>query len=141
MATPSDSVEIHFLKCRAKIGSRDVEQVTMKNGRPALRAVCTVCGTGKYRIYGMERNAAASAGSGRFIAENARAKLRLLYPDTPALTQYHTPRSPATAWGTVLPCASVLLSLTGKDGSHGNLHREDDFRFHTSVQRWTDDIP
>ena len=37
--------------------------------------------------------------------------------------------------------ASVLLSLTGKDGNDGNLHREDDFRFHTSVQRWTDDIP
>ena len=45
-----ESVEIYCLKCRAKTGSRDVEQVTMKNGRPARRAVCTVCGTGKYRI-------------------------------------------------------------------------------------------
>ena len=50
MATPPESVEIYCLKCRAKTGSRDVEQVTLKNGRPALRAVCTVCGTGKYRI-------------------------------------------------------------------------------------------
>ena len=50
MATPLESVEIYCLKCRAKTGSRDVEQVTMKNGRPALRAVCSVCGTGKYRI-------------------------------------------------------------------------------------------
>ena len=50
MATPPESVEIYCLKCRAKTGSRDVEQVTMKNGRPALRAVCSVCGTGKYRI-------------------------------------------------------------------------------------------
>ena len=50
MATPPESVEIYCLKCRAKTGSRDVAQVTMKNGRPALRAVCTVCGTGKYRI-------------------------------------------------------------------------------------------
>ena len=50
MATPSESVEIYCLKCRAKTGSRDVEQVTMKNGRPALRAVYTVCGTGKSRI-------------------------------------------------------------------------------------------
>ena len=24
--------------------------VTLKNGRPALRAVCSLCGTGKYRI-------------------------------------------------------------------------------------------
>ena len=45
-----ESVEIYCFKCRTKTGSRDVEQVTMKNGRPALRAVCSVCGTGKYRI-------------------------------------------------------------------------------------------
>ena len=45
-----ESVEIYCLKCRTKTGSRDVEQVTLKNGRPALRGVCSVCGTGKYRI-------------------------------------------------------------------------------------------
>ncbi len=50
MGTPPDSVEIYCLKCRAKTGSQDVEQVTIKNGRPALRDVCTACGTGKYRI-------------------------------------------------------------------------------------------
>ena len=50
MATPPEPVEIYCLKYRIKTGSRDVEQVIMKNGRPALRAVCTVCGTGKYRI-------------------------------------------------------------------------------------------
>ena len=50
MSTPSDAVEIYCLKCRAKTPSRDVERVTMKNGRPALRAVCADCGTGKYRI-------------------------------------------------------------------------------------------
>ena len=45
-----ESIEIYCLKCRAKTGSQDVEQVTLKNGRPALRALCSVCGTGKYRI-------------------------------------------------------------------------------------------
>ena len=50
MSTPSDATEIYCLKCRAKTPSRDVERVTMKNGRPALRAVCVECGTGKYRI-------------------------------------------------------------------------------------------
>ena len=34
----------------AKTPSPDVERATMKNGRPALRAVCAECGTGKYRI-------------------------------------------------------------------------------------------
>ena len=47
MSTPLDAVEIYCLKCRAKTPSRDVERVTMKNGR---RAVCAECGTGKYRI-------------------------------------------------------------------------------------------
>ena len=50
MSTPSESVAIYCLKCRAKTSSRDVESVVMKNGRPALKAVCAECGTGKYRI-------------------------------------------------------------------------------------------
>ena len=50
MATPSQSIEIYCVKCRAKTGSRDIEAVTMKNGRPATRSVCTVCGTRKFRI-------------------------------------------------------------------------------------------
>ena len=50
MTTPSQSVGIYCLKCRAKTGSRDIEAVTMKNGRPATRSTCTVCGTRKFRI-------------------------------------------------------------------------------------------
>jgi RNase P subunit RPR2 len=50
MSTPSESAEIYCLKCRAKTQSSDVESVVMKNGRPALKAVCAECGTGKYRI-------------------------------------------------------------------------------------------
>ena len=50
MSTSSESAEIYCLKCRAKTPSRDVEPVVMKNGRPALKAVCAECGTGKYRI-------------------------------------------------------------------------------------------
>ena len=54
-------------------------------------------------ICGTERNAAAFTGNGHFTAEDARANLCLLNPDTSALTQYQTSRSPATAWGAVLP--------------------------------------
>ena len=50
MTTLSESVETYCLKCRAKTPSRDVESVTMKNGRPALKGVCAECGTGEYRI-------------------------------------------------------------------------------------------
>jgi hypothetical protein len=30
----------------------DVEQVTMKNGRAALKGKCTVCGAGMFKILG-----------------------------------------------------------------------------------------
>ena len=33
MSTPAESVEIYCLKCRAKTGSRDVEEVTMNGWR------------------------------------------------------------------------------------------------------------
>ena len=44
------SIEIYCVKCKAKTSSKDVEGVTMKNGRPATKATCAVCGSGKYRI-------------------------------------------------------------------------------------------
>ena len=50
MAAASESVETYCLKCRAKSGSPDVELVTLNNGHPAPRAVCSVWGTGKYCI-------------------------------------------------------------------------------------------
>lgn len=31
---------------------KEVEKVTMKNGRPALRGKCAVCGAGMYKILG-----------------------------------------------------------------------------------------
>ena len=33
MTNPSQSVEIFCVKCKARTGSRDIEAVTMKNGR------------------------------------------------------------------------------------------------------------
>ena len=48
--TPSEAVEIYCLKCQTKTASKNIEAVTMKNGRPATRAVCTECGTKKFRI-------------------------------------------------------------------------------------------
>ena len=50
MTTPSEAVEIFCMKCKAKTASRDIEAVTMKNGRPAVRSVCVDCGTKKFRI-------------------------------------------------------------------------------------------
>ena len=50
MTASSAPVEIYCMKRRAKTGSRDIEPVTMQNGRPATRSVRTVCGARKFRI-------------------------------------------------------------------------------------------
>ena len=50
MITPSASVEIYCVKCKAKTGSKDIEAVTMKNGRAATRSICVDWGTKKFRI-------------------------------------------------------------------------------------------
>ena len=55
-------------------------------------------------IYEAERNAGAATVNWCFTAKIAGPKLRRLYTDTSALNQCQTPCSPATAWGTVLPC-------------------------------------
>jgi len=42
--------QMYCVKCRAK---RDVEnptKVTMKNGKPAMKGKCPVCGTSMFRI-------------------------------------------------------------------------------------------
>ena len=50
MTSSSDTVEIYCVKCKTRTGSKDIEAVTMKNGRPATRSVCVECGTRKFRI-------------------------------------------------------------------------------------------
>ena len=50
MATSPEALEIYCLKCKAKTGSKDVQAVTLKNGRPATSAICVNCGTKKSRI-------------------------------------------------------------------------------------------
>ncbi len=38
------------VKCKAMKAMKDAKKVTMKNGRPAMKGVCSVCGTGMYKI-------------------------------------------------------------------------------------------
>ena len=42
--------EMYCVKCRAKRDDPNAEKVTMKNGKPALKGKCPVCGTGMYKI-------------------------------------------------------------------------------------------
>lgn len=43
---------MYCLKCRAKREGKNKEEVTMKNGKKATRAVCEVCGTKMTKIVG-----------------------------------------------------------------------------------------
>ncbi len=40
----------YCVKCKTKRDMKDAEVVTMKNGRKAVKGVCSVCGTGMYSI-------------------------------------------------------------------------------------------
>jgi hypothetical protein len=42
----------YCVKCKASKEMKDEQQVTMKNGRAAVRGKCPSCGTGMYRILG-----------------------------------------------------------------------------------------
>ena len=43
-------MEAYCVKCKAKREMNNAEEVTMKNGKPATKGICPVCGTGMYRI-------------------------------------------------------------------------------------------
>ena len=42
--------EAYCVKCKSKREMKNEEEVTMKNGKPAMKGVCPVCCTGMYRI-------------------------------------------------------------------------------------------
>jgi len=42
--------EGYCVKCKAKREIKNPKSVTMKNGKPATKGICPVCGTGMYRI-------------------------------------------------------------------------------------------
>lgn len=43
-------MQIYCVKCRAKRDANNAQNVTMKNGKPAVKATCANCGTGMYKI-------------------------------------------------------------------------------------------
>ncbi len=40
----------YCVKCRQESEMSEANQVTMKNGRPAVKGKCAKCGTGMYKI-------------------------------------------------------------------------------------------
>jgi len=49
--------EYYCVKCKAKREMKDAERVTMKNGKPALKGKCSVCGTTINTILGADKKA------------------------------------------------------------------------------------
>jgi len=43
-------VTAYCVKCRKKVEMKDPEEVTLKNGRPAAKGTCPICGTKVFRI-------------------------------------------------------------------------------------------
>lgn len=41
---------MYCVKCRQKRDANNTQEITMKNGKPATKGSCSVCGTGMYRI-------------------------------------------------------------------------------------------
>jgi len=44
--------EAYCVKCKAKKEMANAQEVTMKNGRPAMQGACPTCGTKLFRILG-----------------------------------------------------------------------------------------
>jgi len=49
---PMPGVKGYCVKCRTKREIKDAKKVTLKNGKPAMKGKCPVCGTGMFRIGG-----------------------------------------------------------------------------------------
>jgi DNA-directed RNA polymerase subunit RPC12/RpoP len=43
-------MQAYCMKCRKKVEIKNPQQIKMKNGRPATRGACPVCGTKVFRI-------------------------------------------------------------------------------------------
>jgi len=43
-------VDAYCVKCKAKTEIKDPQEVTMKNGRPAVTGTCSACGTKVFKI-------------------------------------------------------------------------------------------
>ena len=42
--------EAYCVKCKKKTPMQDAYEVTMKNGNPAIKGKCSLCGTGQHRM-------------------------------------------------------------------------------------------
>ena len=57
----TDEIKAYCMKCKTERVIKDVQIVTMKNGRPAAQGVCPVCGTKMFKFLPKDKAVAAPA--------------------------------------------------------------------------------
>lgn len=68
------AAEAYCVKCRAKREIKDPQEVTMKNGRPAMKGVCPVCGTAIFRIGSGSSSASTASTASNSDGDGASTK-------------------------------------------------------------------
>jgi len=48
----TETLQAYCVKCKKKTDIQNSQEVTMKNGRSAVKGTCKTCGTNVYRILG-----------------------------------------------------------------------------------------
>jgi len=56
MADKKEVVKGFCMKCKQKRKMVETEEVTMKNGRPALKGKCKFCGTKMFKILSIKKD-------------------------------------------------------------------------------------
>ncbi len=111
------------MKCRTKREMKNTKSVTTKNGRPATKGVCPVCGTKMYRI---------GKGEDRVIRVTTKAVSKSWLADVPADKVFRCQD------GRVMKnMEELVVALREMSG--------DTFRYHVSADRndfskWVEDV-
>jgi hypothetical protein len=56
------AAEAYCVKCRKKCEMVETQEVTMSNGKKAMRGKCRTCGTGMYKILGAAKKKVPAKG-------------------------------------------------------------------------------
>lgn len=54
ITVPPPPIKLYCVTCRALKITEEYEQITMSNGKAAIKSKCPVCGTGMYKLSGIE---------------------------------------------------------------------------------------
>src|SRR5712692_9399322 len=104
------SDQYHCVKCKKKTEMRDPERVTTKNGKPALKGACSVCGTTVYTILGAEKKKIIFAVSGSYTrhSKNLSQSLAFLVKIASNLSRLH--RRNSGIMGTLIELYTAVIA-------------------------------